>query len=377
MFVRFYFAILMVFGFSSNAQNANTTLTKNYRAIDKKMSEVKDSFTSIPELGNYISSAFSTEEEKCRAIYYWVAKTIEYDVKSMYAINLKETHKDIIAKTFTTKKAICMGYALLFDSLCTLTNITCEYVTGSTRQDWFPEPTGHAWNAVKINQTWYLVDATWGSGYIEDRRFIRALSNKYFLADGKTFYPSYHPIDAIWQLLEYPHDLFYFYNQSKTKTASVKWNYTDSIEAHLKRSEIDKIIATQRRLKLNGTNSNFTSDYYIYLENKKTAYFAKEFNKVTKRLNQIVNTYNSYNNLRNNKFEPAISDSLLKHTFDESTIYLKESEGVLNQLKKYNVPDLSENIVDVNIKIKDLQTLIERENKVIETHLSKKSKKRK
>lgn len=362
---------------NSIAQNAPTALLKNYKSVDKKMLQVKDAFTSIAELGNYINTSFTNEEKKCRAIYYWIAKSIEYDVKSMYSINLKEKEKDIVTKAFTTKKAICMGYALLFDSLCKLTNITCEYITGSTRQDWFPEPTGHAWNAVKINQTWYLVDATWGSGYVENRKFVQSISNKYFLADGKTFYPNYHPIDAIWQLLEYPHDLFYFYNQSKTKTASVKWNYHDSIETHLKLSEIDKIIATQRRLKLNGTNSNFTSDYYIYLENQKKTYFAKEFNKVTKRLNQIVNVYNGYNNLRNNKFEPAMSDSLLKHTFDESTLYLKESEDILAKIKKYDNLDLAENVADATIKIKDLQILIERENKVIETHLNKKSRKRK
>lgn len=370
--------ILFFFILSSYAQEqAEVTLLKNYKKVDKQIMDVEDSFTSVSQLGEYINKNFENDEYKCRAIYKWITANVAYDVKSMYSISLKIKKGELAEAAFRDKKAICMGYALLFDTLCELNNIRCQYIVGSTKQSWLVEPTGHSWNAVCINNNWFLVDATWGAGYIEEKKFYKSINNSFFLADGKSFYPTHHPIDAIWQLIDYPHDLFYFFNQSKKKTVSLKWNCQDSIEVYLKQEPIDQIVATQRRLKLNGTNSNFTSDYYIYLENLKGHYVSREFKKINDLLSKTINEYNQYVKFKNNRFTPELSDEDLKTIFSTATNYLKESNVILNTNNKYKVESQNENSIYYKGKIEDLQEKIKTETEFVKKYIETKKSDRK
>lgn len=47
--------------------------------------------------------------------------------------------------------AVCSGYASAFQLLMTFADIECEYVFSDT----------HAWNLVKLDDTWYHIDVTW------------------------------------------------------------------------------------------------------------------------------------------------------------------------------------------------------------------------
>ena len=42
--------------------------------------------------------------------------------------------------------------------------------------------TNHAWNVVKIDQNWNLIDCTWGAGTFSNNKFNRSLENFYFCA---------------------------------------------------------------------------------------------------------------------------------------------------------------------------------------------------
>lgn len=57
------------------------------------------------------------------------------------------------------------------------------------------EDTYHAWNAVKIDGTWYLMDATWDAGSVgENKLFTRNVEDySYFLIDPGVFKETYTP----------------------------------------------------------------------------------------------------------------------------------------------------------------------------------------
>lgn len=60
--------------------------------------------------------------------------------------------------------ALCRGYALAFEHLCHLAGIPCGYVAGEVfRDDSEDDETRifHAWNVVRIDDSWYEVDVTW------------------------------------------------------------------------------------------------------------------------------------------------------------------------------------------------------------------------
>ena len=63
----------------------------------------------------------------------------------------------------------------------------------------------HAWNAVYINDTWWLLDATWGAGYVDDNKnFVFQYSEHYFLTDPNQFIYDHFPENKEWQFLEHP-----------------------------------------------------------------------------------------------------------------------------------------------------------------------------
>jgi transglutaminase/protease-like cytokinesis protein 3 len=67
------------------------------------------------------------------------------------------------------------------------------------------EETNHAWNSIWLGDGWYLLDVTWGAGYItEDKEFVRFINDAYFLTEPEEFIKGHFPDDMQWQLLDHP-----------------------------------------------------------------------------------------------------------------------------------------------------------------------------
>ena len=62
----------------------------------------------------------------------------------------------------------------------------------------------HEYNAVKLKNKWYLIDSTWGSGYILKKKFYKKYSPYYFCVSPDLLINSHYPINHNWQLLEKP-----------------------------------------------------------------------------------------------------------------------------------------------------------------------------
>ncbi len=129
------------------------------------------------KLAYTLTSHFKTELEKVRAIFIWLVKNISYDYEGLGTGKFTYEIKDVLSK----RVAVCAGYANLFSYLCKQANIRCEYISGKTHRDL------HAWNAVNINNKWYLLDATWGP--------------KYFLMRPEVFVQDHFSFIKKWSLL--------------------------------------------------------------------------------------------------------------------------------------------------------------------------------
>ena len=127
----------------------------------------------MEKLAERIKLDFETPEEKVGAIYYWVAKNIEYDVKDFFSTKKKtprtyRSQKELERKRylytkvkFKNRRGVCAGYAMIFKQLCDYCEVWCEVVSGlSYTRSWqigkLPKESDHAWNAVKLNGEWKL-----------------------------------------------------------------------------------------------------------------------------------------------------------------------------------------------------------------------------
>jgi hypothetical protein len=104
---------------------------------------------------------------------------------------------------------VCSGYANLFAALCKQAGVRAARVTGrargyGSRAGQLGPESGHAWNAVRLEGKWWLLDATWGAGSVGDRQFVKRFSEHYFLTPPERLIFTHLPGEARWQLLARP-----------------------------------------------------------------------------------------------------------------------------------------------------------------------------
>jgi hypothetical protein len=192
------------------------------------------SLVNLKVLADKLTQPLSTDVEKFRAIYRWVCDNIETDY-AFYQKNsarreklknqpgeLQQWNQKSVPGFFRTlvqeHKTICSGYAYLVRQLCFHAGIDCKIIDGYGRTvDANVGGEGvanHSWNAVRLNNQWYLADPTWSSGAVDpqQRKFIRQFSEAYFLTPPSLFVRNHYPLDTTWLLLDHKPTLTQFLN---------------------------------------------------------------------------------------------------------------------------------------------------------------------
>lgn len=157
---------------------------------------------SIESVARYIKQHESDELGRLRAAHDWVADRIAYDVP---ALDLPRLPPQDPGRIFNNRTGVCSGYALLLRKLGRLVGHEIVYVVGVSRgEDGSVSGGGHAWNAVKLDGDWHLIDATWNAGHVGDRGFTKAYSSRYYLAPPEVFGMNHFPDRPQWQLRDRP-----------------------------------------------------------------------------------------------------------------------------------------------------------------------------
>lgn len=195
----------------------------NFQKADDIANQFKgEDLTSLPVLAYKLTNALPTDVEKFRAIYSWVCSNIENDyyayIKSKNArrrfkkdsVKLAVWNADFSRKAFQKllkeQKTVCTGYAYLIKELSNYANIKCEIINGYGRtiEDNIGKlsTVNHSWNAVQLNNKWYLCDATWSSGVydLNEYKFEFNYNDGYFLTNPDLFAKNHYPLDAKWLL---------------------------------------------------------------------------------------------------------------------------------------------------------------------------------
>ncbi|WP_338791260.1 transglutaminase domain-containing protein [Bernardetia sp. MNP-M8] len=322
---------------------AQKPITNDFSAIDKKALELPDSLTKNTDfIANYITSNFKTDNDKSRAIFIWVASNIQYDIENMFAINFYEKKEEKIAKALKTRKGICENYALLFTDICNKSGIKSFVVEGYTKQNGFTDYIPHAWSAALIDTSWVLFDPTWGSGYIDNGKFLKKINNEYYKASPTTLIKSHIPFDYLWQFVNYPITNQEFYEgkiqQNKTKEF---FNFKDTIQVYEKQSHIDQLIFTAYRVEKNGVKNSLIFDRLQHLkleiENYRQNKTVNLYNSAIVEYNDAINALNEFINYRNQKFTPKKTDPEIQSMIDVVVDKIKEAENKLSQISTTDV----------------------------------------
>lgn len=357
-------------------QRKNSAAQNPYARVDQLMEAKPDSIKSLPGIAHYINKTFISEYDKSRAIFYWVTENISYAPELMYSFTNNENRSRLVRDVFDNKRGICLGYAVLVDTLCKLSNLQSYVILGSTKQSFLPSVTGHAWNAVKIFDVWHALDATWGSGFLKGDVFIKKRTDHYFLPDPDALILTHLPVDPIWQLLKRPVTLYQFHSKLRS-TITTDWNFVDSINVFLTSDAVEKIKSQIRRLAEFGNNSEVTSTYFNYLKSKELEYYNTRMHLALKNYNLGVERFNAYIDFKNHQFTPLRPDEEIARLIPDASSAVEAAFDEYSLIiNKINEPDYIEAISSNLRQINELRERVNEEKKFVDKYLSTKKNKR-
>ena len=226
--------LLLVLGFQANPSSINSIVTKLihnpqphqiaspwpwktdntiHPAVANMPPEAEESISSVAA---YIAQEENDPWMRVKAIHDYVISRVDYDIDVLKDAGSPGSRPSQEPQTvFQTHKAVCEGYSRLFTALGKAMGLNAVYVTGNVRREFAPTEvipshlrfttsdydwTLHAWNAVNINNQWYLVDTTWDDGNEENFSY-RA---DYLLLPPQVMIISHLPDQQSWQLLSNP-----------------------------------------------------------------------------------------------------------------------------------------------------------------------------
>lgn len=214
---------------SDPGETADATSDTNTDTTD--LYDNDDAVYTIDSLAAKLEETADTEAEKSLAIWLWITNNIAYDVDSYLSGQSGENSAEAVLEN---RKSTCGGYANLFYALAEAMDLEAMVIIGYAKGDGYEEgdefdiwDMNHAWNAVKIDGDWQLLDATWGAGAINSsQEFVEDYDESWYMPDPEHFIFSHLPVDNQWQLLDTPITKSRFEQLPDLKPVFFLWGFT-------------------------------------------------------------------------------------------------------------------------------------------------------
>ncbi len=311
----------------------------DFRRVDELALRLPDSQTrTTREISGYITSNFSSQTDRSRAIFVWVATSIQYDVDNMFAINFYQGADEIINEALSRRKGVCQHFAELYSAIANQSGIKTYVVTGYTKQNGSVDYLPHAWCASLIDSVWYLIDPTWGSGFISNGKFVRKINDNYFKAKPEKLISSHMPFDPLWQFLNYPVTSQEFYEgRTTTNTSKPFFDYPDTLKRFEQESRIGKLTASSRRIEQNGIRNSLIYDRLQHnrreIEYYNDSLRVEIYNSAVYHYNDGINHLNRFIDYRNRQFTPKKQENEIREMVSQAEWSLENARLKLQAIQ--------------------------------------------
>lgn len=185
--------ILYILLFSTVVPNSYCLGDTTNLIIKKKVSE--------------LTNGKKSEYEKGRIIFNWIVDNIEYDWLK-YQAYLRDSSKYEVRNNefvFKQKKGICIEISNLATEMFRYAGLNCFTIGGYAKyeeESLIDESKilQHAWNAVRVNDQWHLIDVTWSA---LQKKSINT-DSAFLSISPSQFIFTHFPDEARWTLLDSP-----------------------------------------------------------------------------------------------------------------------------------------------------------------------------
>jgi transglutaminase/protease-like cytokinesis protein 3 len=181
-----------------------------YKYVDEAVKKIGSMpKNNVAEIAAKITKDFKANEDKARAIYYWIANNIAIDPKATKKNESKNTLPELV---IGGRKTTPLGFSLLVQEMCSYAKIRCLSIDGYVKNNaeeinTKAEEKNYSWNVIQLGQspeTWYYMDACRASGSLDAKYtvFTKEFTSQYFFTDKRLFNLIYFPDNMAWQLGE-------------------------------------------------------------------------------------------------------------------------------------------------------------------------------
>jgi len=332
----------------------------DYSKIDKRAESVPQNLKTAKEITRYLTKGLISPTDKVRAIYYWMAHAIRYDIAKM---NSNETYTDpqqLVDEVLKTRKGVCANYSALFHACCQSVGIQSYIIEGYTRQNDKIVPIAHAWNAVYIDGRFYNIDATWAAGFVRGKKYFQQFRDNYFMILPSDFIKTHMPFDPVWQFSSNPvtHKSFESNDFDALKKQS-NFNFVDSINTMSGLSTAENSKREIRRITKAGITNKMIRDKVIQNQQSITT---EVYNSSATNFNKGVVKFNQYIQYKNTQFNKlTIKDDKILELLSTSRQLFESAEESLSNLNSDDT-DLRNSIHSMEISIKRMTKSLDEED---------------
>lgn len=331
--------LLLGIGFSSAGQKPMRSSSSGPEYF-----RIPDSLTyDVPSIATYINSTCSTQADKAKAIFTWMADQIIYET------GYNEARKDdpeLIDYVLKNKKGVCAHYAALYNACANSCGIKTYVIHGYIQQNGAVPERGHAWVVSEIESEWYPMDPTWGAGGLsEDNQYKKQLDLNHFMCNPQWFVRTHMPLDPMWQLMEYPITHAEF-NQCVESMDSVNryFNYKDSIVLFQHRTKEENEEAFIRRVNASSEENEKVQDEIARINREMGSQIKKKRDEqmltMAIRFNQAGNSYSFgveryklFLNYYRHHFKPEQPEEKTKAMLDEVERLYRACLDTMSEIK--------------------------------------------
>ena len=193
---KFWLKTSYSFYYEDNSTCVYLFFNKSRDEIDKAKEEFNETVEEI--VSNAPKNASDFEVEKY--VYDYLVDNCEYDYTAAESEEMIANENDAYG-ALVDRKAVCEGYARAFQLLCNRLGLDCVNITGES------DGNGHQWNSVKVENSWYYVDVTWGD------------------SDGEAEYVEYDYFNLTTEQLEKTHEIDITFNELSDGEYNEKCSY--------------------------------------------------------------------------------------------------------------------------------------------------------
>jgi hypothetical protein len=345
------FLVISVYGYGQSA----------YQEIDNKSKTVPDSLFSYHEIAGYLTRNLSSDREKARAIYIWISHNIQYDLGKVNSDLRYSSAAEIISEALIEWQGVCQHYSELFLAMSRSVGLKSYLISGYTR-----DPSGnisgpsHAWNAVRLDNSYFLIDVTWAAGYERDGEYVHRFRDNYFLIPPEEFIETHMPFDPIWQFLDNPVNNAQFISKDFSNLDKPgDFMFHDSIQQFMQSNKINQLENSNRRILAFGVENNLIQKW---VDENSLQITVTKYNLAIDTLNYGIDNFNLYITHKNKQFRnPKLEDKQIRELIDKAGNGFYAADSILHELNSFN-DELNQAIIDTRNRMPELIAELEREH---------------